>query len=200
MINKATLIGNLGKEPEVRRLENGTAVASFSVATTESYKKENGEWENLTEWHNIVVWRGGAEYCEKHLKKGSMVFVDGKITHRKYTDTNGIERYTTEIVANTCRLLEKKESNGQQTQSATPSVQTPVNDVFDSHISVISAGQKYRDREGVVLTIVSTTLNEIEFQSTKAAGVHIITIENWLKSIAPKYTLQEDNGVSDLPF
>lgn len=200
MVNKATLIGNLGKDPEIRRLENGTAVASFSVATTESYKDTSGEWKNLTEWHNIVVWRGGAEYCEKYLKKGSMVYIEGKITTRKYTDTNGIERYTTEIVANTCRLLEKKESNGQQTQSATPSVQTPVNDVFDSPISVISAGQKYRDREGTVLTIVSTTLDEIEFQSTKVSGLHKISVESWSKSIAPKYTLQENDDNGGLPF
>ncbi len=113
MLNRVTLIGNLGRDPEVRRLENGTAVGKFTVATNESYKDANGEYQQLTEWHDVVVWRNNAEYSEKFLKKGSMVFIEGKITHRKYTDKTGIERYSTEIVANTCRAFEKRESSGR---------------------------------------------------------------------------------------
>lgn len=111
MLNRVTLIGNLGRDPEVRRLENGTAVAKFPIATNENYKDNNGEWQTMTEWHDVVLWRNNAEYAEKYLKKGSMVFVEGKITHRKYTDKTGIERYATEIVANNCRAFEKRESN-----------------------------------------------------------------------------------------
>lgn len=109
MINKVTLIGHLGQNPEVRRLESGVAVAKYSVATNESYKDKNGEWQKLTEWHDIVVWRELAEYSEKYLKKGMLVYIEGKITYRKYTDQNSVERKLTEIVANTVRILEKRE-------------------------------------------------------------------------------------------
>ena len=111
MVNRATLIGHLGRDPEIRRLENGTSVGKFSLATSENSKDANGEWQSQTEWHEIVVWRGNAEFAEKNLKKGSLAFIEGKITHRKYTDKNGIERTITEIVAYTLRLLEKRESS-----------------------------------------------------------------------------------------
>ncbi len=123
MVNRATLIGNLGRDPEIRRLENGTAVGKFSIATNESYKDNNGEWQTLTEWHEIVVWRSLAEQAERQLKKGSLAFIEGKITHRKYTDKNGIERTTTEIVANTLRLLEKRDNNARE--AAFPTEETP---------------------------------------------------------------------------
>jgi single-strand DNA-binding protein len=119
MLNRVTLIGNLGKDPEVRRLENGTPVAKFTVATNENYKDNAGEWQTLTEWHDVVLWRNNAEIAEKYFKKGTMVFIEGKITHRKYTDKTGIERYATEIVANTCRAFEKRESNGRDSNFPT---------------------------------------------------------------------------------
>ncbi len=134
MINKVTLIGNLGQNPEVRRLESGVAVAKFSVATNENYKDKNGEWQKLTEWHDVVVWRDLAEYAEKFLKKGMMTYVEGKVTYRKYTDQNGIERKLTEIVANTIRILEKREGSANVTSnsadyfpSEAPSVSPRVN-------------------------------------------------------------------------
>jgi len=85
MINKVTLIGNLGADPEVRRLEGGVAVARFSLATNESYKDKDGNFQTNTEWHNVVVWREAAERAEKMLRKGMLVYVEGKITYRKYT-------------------------------------------------------------------------------------------------------------------
>ena len=112
MINKVTLIGHLGQDPEVRRLENGTPVGRFSLATNESYKDANGELVEQTEWHNIVVWRGSAEQAEKYLKKGNLVYVEGKISYRKYTDKNGVEKSLTDIVAFNFRSLTKKESSG----------------------------------------------------------------------------------------
>lgn len=107
MINKVTLVGNLGRDPEVRRLENGAVVAKFPVATNESYKDKNGEWQTQTEWHDVVVWRQLAERVERDLKKGKLVYVEGKLTHRKYTDQNNIERYVTEIVGYVVRSLER---------------------------------------------------------------------------------------------
>ena len=112
MINKVTLIGNLGKDPEVRILDSGTKVAKFPMATNENYKDRSGEWQTKTEWHDIVLWRGLAEQAERQLKKGSLVFVEGKLTSRKYQDRDGNDRYITEIVARIIRSLEKKESSG----------------------------------------------------------------------------------------
>ena len=111
MINKVTLIGNLGSDPEVRHLESGAVVAKFSLATNESYKDKAGEWQTQTEWHNVIMWRNLAERAERDLKKGKLVFVEGKLTHRKY-EKDGQTRYITEVVANTYRLLEKRENVG----------------------------------------------------------------------------------------
>ena len=113
MVNRVTLIGNLGKDPEVRRLESGAVVAKFPLATNESYKDKNGEWQSATEWHDIVVWRHLAERAERDLKKGKLVFVEGKLTHRKYQDKEGKDRYITEVVARNMRLLEKRENTGE---------------------------------------------------------------------------------------
>ena len=112
MINKVTLIGNLGKDPEIRHLESGSVVGKFSIATNENYKDKAGEWQTQTEWHDIVVWRMLAERAERDLKKGSLCYVEGKLTHRKYQDKEGNEKYITEVVANNIKLLEKRESTG----------------------------------------------------------------------------------------
>ena len=109
MINKVTLIGNLRADPEVRNLEGGVKVARFSLATNEHYKDKDGNFQTITEWHNVVVWREMAERAEKTLKKGSLVYVDGKISYRKYTTQEGQERYITDIVPNYFRLLERRE-------------------------------------------------------------------------------------------
>lgn len=124
MINKVTLVGNLGKDPEIRHLENGTAVAQFSMATSESYKDKSGEWQNITEWHNIVCWRGLADSVEKNLKKGSLVYIEGKITTRKWQDKEGNDRYSTDIVANTYRKLERREESSNRDNNF-PTVEAP---------------------------------------------------------------------------
>lgn len=108
MINRVILIGNLGKDPEVRRLENGTVVAKFSMATSENYKDASGEWKTATEWHDVVVWRQLAEKAESRLKKGIRIYVEGKLTHRRWEDSNGNNRKTTEVVANYFRVLQSK--------------------------------------------------------------------------------------------
>ncbi len=109
MINKVILIGNLGKDPEVRTLDNGAKVVRFSLATNESYQDKSGEWQTVTEWHNVTMWRSLAERAERDLKKGSMIYLEGKLTTRKWTDKEGQERYTTEVVANTFRKLDRRD-------------------------------------------------------------------------------------------
>ncbi len=109
--NKVLLIGNVGRDPEVRHLESGVAVASFTLATTERYKDRNGTLQDQTEWHNIVCWRNLAELSEKYIGKGSQIFVEGKIRTRSWQDQTGQKRYTTEIVADNIRLLGRKGDN-----------------------------------------------------------------------------------------
>ncbi len=104
-VNKVILIGNLGKDPEVRHLEGGVAVARFPLATSESYKDKSGQRQEKTEWHNIVLWRGLAEVAEKYLRKGQSVFIEGKIRTNQYQDKEGVQRYSTEIVADTMTML-----------------------------------------------------------------------------------------------
>lgn len=107
-VNKVILIGNLGKDPEVRHLESGVAVANFSIATSESFKDRNtGEKKTQTDWHNIVMWRGLAEVAEKYLKKGSSVYIEGKLKTRSWDDKEGNTRYTTEVVADNMTMLGK---------------------------------------------------------------------------------------------
>lgn len=111
-INKVILVGNLGKDPEIRTLESGVKVAQFSIATTESYKDNSGNWQDQTEWHNIVMWRYLAERAEKQLNKGSQIYLEGKIKTRQWTDKENNTRYTTEIVADKYMMLGKRESQG----------------------------------------------------------------------------------------
>jgi single-strand DNA-binding protein len=125
MINKVILIGNLGKDPEVRHLENNSAVAKFSVATNESYKDKSGEWQNLTEWHDVVAWRYLAQLAERDLKKGSQVYVEGKLTHRKYQDKDGIDRYVTEVVAQILRPLDRRDSGSRDDGSFPTALDQP---------------------------------------------------------------------------
>ena len=104
-VNKAIIVGRLGKDPEVRHLDNGVAVASFSLATSETYKDRNtGEKKETTDWHNIVLWRGLAEIAEKYLKKGDQVYVEGKLKTRSW-EKDGVTRYTTEIVGDSMNML-----------------------------------------------------------------------------------------------
>ena len=115
MVNRVILIGNLGRDPEVRRLENGAVVAKFSVATNENYRDKAGEWQTQTEWHDVVVWRNLAERAESQLTKGAQVYLEGKLTHRTWQDKDGNNRKTTEVVASYFRALNRREgsdSNG----------------------------------------------------------------------------------------
>ena len=110
-INKVILVGNLGRDPEVRHLEGGAVVAKFPLATSESYKTKDGQRVDQTEWHNIVMWRGLAESAEKYLRKGTLVYLEGKIRTRSWDDKEGNKRFATEIIADTMTMLGGKRSD-----------------------------------------------------------------------------------------
>ncbi len=120
-LNKVMLIGNLGKDPEVRYTTSGTAVTSFSLATSERFKNRNGEWEEKTEWHNVTLWGRLAEIAGEYLAKGRTVFVEGRLQTRKWQDRDGRDRYTTEIVADKMQMLGGKgEGGGRQGAGRVP--------------------------------------------------------------------------------
>ncbi len=108
-VNKVTLIGNVGKDPETRYLESGIPVSTFSLATSESFKNKNGDRVTATEWHNIVLWRGLAELAEKYVRKGDPLFIEGKIRTRTWEDKEGRRRYTTEIIASNMIMLSPRD-------------------------------------------------------------------------------------------
>ncbi len=115
-LNKVMLIGNLGKDPELRYTTSGVAVATFSLATTDSWKDQDGNMQERTEWHNIVAWKKLAEICGEWLKKGKKVYIEGRIQTRNYDDKNtGSKKYFTEIVAETMIMLDGKGSSEAST-------------------------------------------------------------------------------------
>lgn len=111
-VNKVILIGNLGADPEVRSLESGVKVATLNLATSESYKDKNGERQTNTEWHRIVLWRGLADVASNYLKKGSQVYIEGKLRTRSYEDQDGKTRYVTEIEGRELTMLGRREGEG----------------------------------------------------------------------------------------
>ena len=127
-VNKAIIIGNLGKDPDVRYTQSGTAVANFSVATSESWKdQQTGDKQEQTEWHNIVIWGKLAEIAGEYLKKGSKVFLMGKLQTRKWKDKEGNDKYTTEIVANEMQMLDgvQQSSASNNNERAEPANRAP---------------------------------------------------------------------------
>ncbi|MER2998093.1 single-stranded DNA-binding protein [Pontibacter populi] len=131
-VNKVILIGNLGKDPEVRHLEGGVAVARFPLATSETFKDKSGQKQEKTEWHNIVLWRGLAEVAEKYLRKGQSVFIEGKIRTSQYQDKEGNQRYSTEIVADNMTMLTRGEGGSSEGGNS-----------FQGSASTSSAGTNY---------------------------------------------------------
>ena len=140
-VNKVILVGNVGRDPEVHYLDGGqqgqqTKVATFTLATSERYKDRNGELRENTEWHNIVAWRQPADVCERFVKKGMQIYIEGKLRTRSYTDASGVKKYTTEVVVDTLQLLGRREGDapsqgayGQPSgyqQAVRPAYQAPV--------------------------------------------------------------------------
>lgn len=115
-VNKVILLGHVGKDPDVKYFDNGSAVASFSLATTEKgYTAQNGtQIPDRTEWHNIVCWKGLAKVAEQFIKKGTQIYIEGRIRTRSYDDQNGVKRYVVEVYADKLELLGKRDSDNQQ--------------------------------------------------------------------------------------
>ena len=140
-INKVILVGRLGKDPETKYMPSGDAVTSFSIATSENWKdKQSGEKREKTEWHNIVAFRRLGEICGEYLRKGSQVYIEGKLQTRKWQDKNGNDRYTTEIVANEMQMLGGRSSGdsyapAQESRASKPEpAAAMVEDSFDDDI------------------------------------------------------------------
>ena len=128
-VNKVILMGNLGRDPEVRFMPNGDAVCNFSIATTDSWKDKAGERQEKTEWHNIVMYRRLAEIAGEYLKKGRPVYLEGRLQTRKWQTKEGQDRYTTEIIADSMQMLGGRD--GAPAQDSQPSPQPEAKDEFD---------------------------------------------------------------------
>jgi single-strand DNA-binding protein len=126
-VNKVILIGNVGKDPEVRYLDNNLPICKMSLATSEVYKNKAGEKVTTTEWHNVILWRGLAEVAEKYVKKGSQIYIEGRLRTRSFDDKDKIKRYTTEIVADVMQLLGKRTDESGAHGSATNSTESSSN-------------------------------------------------------------------------
>ncbi|NCB07138.1 MAG: single-stranded DNA-binding protein [Bacteroidia bacterium] len=132
-VNKVILVGNVGKDPEIRHLDSGVAVANFPLATSETYIAKNGDKVTTTEWHNIVLWRGLADVAEKYVTKGKQLYIEGRIRTRNYDDKDGVKRYVTEIYGDVMQLLGSKEGSASggpatqvsQTQAPAASISEP---------------------------------------------------------------------------
>jgi len=119
-LNRVTLIGNLGNDPDMRYLPDGTAVAKISIATTDTWKDKNGDKKEKTEWHHIVIYRKLAEIAGEYLKKGRSVYIEGRLKTDKWTDKQGVERYTTNIIATDLKMLGSKQNDQQSESNSTP--------------------------------------------------------------------------------
>jgi single-strand DNA-binding protein len=128
--NKVILIGNAGKDPEIRHLDSGVAVITLPVVTTERIKDRNGEWREMSEWHNVVFWRALAESVEKYVRKGSQILVEGKLRSRSWEDQNGQKKYTTEVVAETLKVLTRRDYNNPQ-QSGQQDIKSQITNITD---------------------------------------------------------------------
>ena len=150
-LNKVMLIGNVGRDPEVRYLDGNnnpgsgsTKVATFTLATTERYRDRNGELRENTEWHNIVAWRNSADVAEKYIRKGTQLYIEGKLRTRSWTDQTGNKRYTTEVTVDNLQLLGRKSDNpGAQEGAASRQAQGPVNNAPQSSVGNAAQGPAY---------------------------------------------------------
>lgn len=130
-VNRVILVGNLGDNPETRFLPNGDQVANVSIATTENWKDKTGEKQSKTEWHRVIMFGKQAEIAEKYLSKGSQIYIEGKLQTRKWEDKSGVERYTTEIIADRMQMLGGKRDEDKQGASKPQSGQAPQGDFSD---------------------------------------------------------------------
>ncbi len=144
-VNKVILVGNLGKDPEVRHIDGGNVVANFSIATTEGYRDKNGERRERTEWHNVVLWRGLAGVAEKYLKKGSQVYIEGRLQTRSWEDKDGNTRYTTEVIGNNLVMLGRASNDGSSTNNPTSNNSSPFKEEPGSNDPDLSGSKDFTE-------------------------------------------------------
>ncbi|MEN8230578.1 MAG: single-stranded DNA-binding protein [Bacteroidota bacterium] len=139
-VNKVILVGNVGKDPETRYIDESTAITKFPLATSETYKNRSGERISNTEWHNVVLWRGLAQVAEKYVKKGTQIYIEGRIKTRSYDDADGNRKYITEIVGDQLQLLGRKsdDASGGANQGET---QAPQSNTEQAQAPMANAGQ-----------------------------------------------------------
>lgn len=123
-VNKVIILGNLGRDPELKYMPSGDAVCNFSIATTDTWKDRDGNQQEKTEWHNIVAFKRLAEICGEYLKKGKQVYIEGKLQTRSWEDKDGVKKYTTEIVANQMQMLSRRDEAIEDSYSPPPSAQS----------------------------------------------------------------------------
>ena len=137
-VNKVILVGNVGRDPEVRYLDGQNAqgaqtkVATFTLATSERYKDRSGETRENTEWHNIVAWRQSADVAERFVKKGTQLYIEGKLRTRSFTDAQGVKKYTTEVVVDTLQLLGRREDSQQGSYAPQPQQYQPQQNTYQA--------------------------------------------------------------------
>ncbi len=139
-VNKVILIGNLGKDPEIRTTPQGTSLARFSLATTSTWKDASGAKQERTEWHDIVAWEKLAQICGEYLHKGKMVYVEGSLQTRSWEDQNGQKRYKTEVKASNVVMLSRREDGARASASA-----APAREVADASEAPVASGATYDD-------------------------------------------------------
>lgn len=151
-VNKVVLIGNLGKEPEMRYLPNGDAVANLTLATTESWKdKQTGDRKEKTEWHRLTVFKRLGEMCGEYLKKGAKIYVEGKLQTRKWQGQDGQDRYTTEIIVSEIQIMDARQDSGQTQGQANRPAQQPSNQSSQPQQSWGNARQSQNARQQVII-------------------------------------------------
>lgn len=193
-LNKVMLIGNVGRDPEIRYLDGngqagGTKVATFTLATTERYRDRNGELRENTEWHNIVAWRQSADIVERFVKKGTQLYIEGRLRTRSYTDQQGVKKYTTEINVDNLQLLGRR----QDDQSQQGGYQQPQGGHQQPQSSYQQAQGGYQPTQG------SYQQPQNSYQQPQTSPAYSQPAkQDWPQSQAPDFT--NDNGGEDLPF
>ena len=135
-LNKIMLIGRLGQDPELKYTPNGAAILQISIATDTSWKDQDGNQQTKTEWHRIVIWRKTAEFIAQYAKKGTRIYVEGRLTTRTWED-NGVKKYITEVTGDTVQILESRQGGGDDTSSSTPPPPEPTLDATDNDLEQV---------------------------------------------------------------
>ena len=196
-VNKVILVGNVGKDPETRYIDESTAITKFPLANSETYKNKSGERVSTTEWHNVVLWRGLAQVAEKYVKKGTQIYIEGRIKTRSYDDADGNRKYITEIVGDQLQLLGRKPDDGSATSAGTSQAQasaSPADQAQEPSTSQTQEPSTSQTQNQAQEPSTSQTQNQTQEPSTSQT-------QNQTPTAKPGDPFDAgDNGPDDLPF